>query len=79
MSGVKPEAMTDKLGKTSQSSLGPEVIKLLSCSTQLSMKFKLLLNTEIIKIGRKFGFRLVKSVIYVGIFTFMSKINFSLS
>ena len=26
---------------------GPEVIKIFSCSTQLSMKFKLLINTEI--------------------------------
>ena len=28
----------------------PEVIKLFSCSTQLSMKFKLLINIEIAKI-----------------------------
>ena len=28
---------------------GPEVIKLFSCSTQLNMKFKLLINTEIAK------------------------------
>ena len=28
-------------------SAGPEVIKLFSCSTQLSMDFKLLINTEI--------------------------------
>ena len=33
---------------------GPEVIKLLSCSTQLSMKFQM--HTEIIKICRKFRF-----------------------
>ena len=43
---------------------GPEVIKLFSCSTQLSMKFQLLINTEIIKIGRKFRVRLAKPVIY---------------
>ena len=39
---------------------GPEVVKLFSCSTQLSIKFKLLLNTEIIKIGRKLRLRLAK-------------------
>ena len=30
--------------------LGPEVIKLFSCSTQLSLKFQLLINTEIAQI-----------------------------
>ena len=30
-----------------QTALGPEVIKLFSCSTQLSMKFFLLINVEI--------------------------------
>ena len=30
---------------------GPEVIKLFSCSTQLSMKFKALIIAEITKIG----------------------------
>ena len=43
---------------------GPEVIKLISCSTQLSIKFQLLINTEIIKIGRKFRLGLAKPVIY---------------
>ena len=39
---------SDELGNNN---LGPglEVIKLFSCSTQLSMKFKLLINTEIAK------------------------------
>ena len=32
------------LGK--QTALGPEIIKLFSCSTQLSMKFFLLINVE---------------------------------
>ena len=32
----------DFIGKT----LGPEVIKLFSCSTQLSIKFQLLIKTE---------------------------------
>ena len=50
------------------------------------MKFKLLINTEIIKICRKFRFRLAKPVNYpahkctvVGILTLMSRINFILS
>ena len=40
---------------------GPEVIKLCSCSTQLSMKFFLLIN--------------VKMPLFVGILTFMSRKN----
>ena len=40
---------------------GPEVIKLFSCSTQLSMKFFLLIN--------------VKMLTFVGILTFMSRKN----
>ena len=40
---------------------GPEVIKLFSCSTQLSMKFILLIN--------------VKMPTILGILTFISKIN----
>ena len=40
---------------------GPEVIKLISCSTQLSMKFILLIN--------------VKMPTIVGILTFISRIN----
>ena len=43
------------------SSSGPEVIKLFSCSTQLSTKFILLIN--------------VKMPTSVGILTFISKIN----
>ena len=34
-------------------SIGPEVIKLFSCSTQLSMKFHWLINAEIVKISVK--------------------------
>ena len=44
---------------------GPEVIKLLTCSTQLSMKFFLLIN--------------VKMPTIVGILTFMSRKNSILS
>ena len=36
---------------------GPEVIKLFSCSTQLSMKFQMLINVKVIKISRKFRFK----------------------
>ena len=48
-----------------EGSSGPEVIKLFSCSTQLSMKFFLLIN--------------VKMPIIVGILTFVSRKNSSLS
>ena len=43
---------------------GPEVIKLFSCSTQLSMKFKLLINTENAKINGNFRLKSPKPVIY---------------
>ena len=69
----------------------PKIIKSFSCSSQLSMKFKLPINREIIKFGRNFRFKLAKPVIYmcillinvkmptiVGILTFMSRIIFSL-
>ena len=43
---------------------GPEVIKLFSSSAQLSMKFQLLINVEIVKISGKFRFKTQKLVIY---------------
>ena len=43
---------------------GPEVIKLFSSSAQLSMKFQLLINVEIVKISGKFRFISHKPVIY---------------
>ena len=43
---------------------GPEVIKLFSISAQLSMKFQLLINVEIIIISGKFRFKTQKLVIY---------------
>ena len=43
---------------------GLKVIKHFLCATQPSMKFQLLINTEIIKIGRIFMLRLAKPVIY---------------
>ena len=39
---------------------GPEVIKLFSSSAQLSMKFHLLINVEIVKISGKFRFKTKK-------------------
>ena len=54
---------------------GPEVIKLFSCSTQLSMKFHLLIKTKIPKQGRKIlkiptrptsPYVVVNSIIYIG-------------
>ena len=44
---------------------GPEVIKLFSSSTQLSMKFQLLMNDKIVKqIVKNSGSKLKKLVIY---------------
>ena len=43
---------------------GPKVIKLFSCSTQLSMKFKILINIEIAKLNGNFRFRSQKPAIY---------------
>ena len=67
---------------------GPEVIKLFSCSTQLSTKFQLLINLKYRQI-KKFLGKSFRHCIYhankckmpttVGILTFMSRINFVLS
>ena len=43
---------------------GPEVIKLFSSSAQLSMKFQLFINAEIVKISEKFRFIPQNLVIY---------------
>ena len=43
---------------------GAEVIKLFSCSTQLSMKFKMLINIEIAKIDGIFRFNSLEPAIY---------------
>ena len=50
---------------SSEKRSGPEVIKLFSCSTQLSMKFSLLIN--------------MKMPTLFGIFIFFSRENFMLS
>ena len=52
------------LVKTDQMRPGPEVIKLFSCSAQLSWKFKALINTEIAKINQHLRFRSPNPVIY---------------
>ena len=72
-----------------QSGLGPKVIKLFSCSTQLSTKFQLLIGTKIPTNKEVSCFNLsdvvfimlinVKMPTIVGILTFMSRINFVLS
>ena len=43
---------------------GPEVIKLFSSSAQLSMKFQLLINVEIVTISGQLRFKTKKLVIY---------------
>ena len=68
---------------------GPEVIKLFSCSTQLSMKFQLLIKSKIGKIWTFIAFKhsdvvfimliKVKMPIIVGILSFMSMLNFTLN
>ena len=64
---------------------GSEVIKLVSCSTQLSTKIKLLIKTTI-QINKDIScsnsdvvFIMLINVKMVGILTFMSRINFLLS
>ena len=69
---------------------GPEVIKIFSCSTQLSMKFVLLINLKLFvipfffscltKLSMKFSLLInMKMPTIVGIFIFISKENFMLS
>ena len=69
---------------------GPEVIKLFSCSTQLSTKFQLLIILKYRQIKKKFLALSLSSVVFimlinvkmptsVGSLTFMSRISFVLS
>ena len=69
---------------------GPGVIKLFSCSTQLSMKFQLFIKTKIPTNEEVSCFKSLRCCIYyadkcknankiVGILTFMSRMNFVLS
>ena len=65
---------------------GPVIMKLFSCSTQLSMKFQLLIKTKKLKTVDFLGFKVSDSVFIlltnvkmptiVGILTFMNRKNF---
>ena len=80
--------MGDRLDSQHILSSDPEVIKLFSCSTQLSTKFQLLIKAKILT--KKFLVLSLSDVVFimlinvkmpttVGILTFMSRINFMLS
>ena len=58
---------------------GHEVIKLFSCSTQLSMKFVLLINLKLLTIANSFLLNIAEHENIVGIFIFISRENFILS
>ena len=74
-----------------EKSPGPEVIKLFSCSTQLSIKFVLLINLILLTIANSFLLNIadthmkisllinMKMPTIVGIFIFISRENFMLS
>ena len=72
--------------RISRSKPGPEVIKLFSCSTHLSMNFQLLIKLEYWQIKKFLALGLsgvvfimlinVKMPTIVGILTFMDKIHF---
>ena len=57
----------------------PEVIKHWPCSTQLSMKFVLLLNLKLLIIANTFLQNIAEHETIVGIFIFVSRENFKLS
>ena len=50
LAGIEPVSSLLPVGHTS----GPKVIKLLSCSTQLSMKFVQLINLKLLAIANSF-------------------------
>ena len=56
--------MLENCNETTAIAPGPEVIKLFSSSAQLSMKFQLLINAEIVKNCETFRFKTQKLVIY---------------
>ena len=63
---------------------GPEVIKLFSCSTQLSIKFFLVINLKLLTIANSFLLNIVEHEIFpankfVGIFISISRENILLS
>ena len=84
---INNERGTEKY--TSHIKPGPEIIKLFSCSIQLSMKFQLVIKITLLRINDFLAFKLldvvfimlkhVKMPTIVGILTFMSMINPMLS
>ena len=76
-------------GLVKSSGPGPEVIKLFSCSTQLSAKFQLLIKLKYLQMKKFLALSFsdavfimlinVKMPTIVGILTFMCRINFVLS
>ena len=72
-----------------QLTAGPEVIKLFSCSTKLSIEFQMLITTKLLKEKTFLAFKLsyvifimlikVNMPTIVGILTFMSMITFVFS
>ena len=77
----KLDTITSLLAAQSKCCPGPNVIKLFSCSTQLSMKLQLLINAEIVKISGKSGSNLKTgnlSCLYM-LKCQQSRINFKLS
>ena len=72
---------TQKTGKTSENLMsGPQVIKLFSCSTQLSTEFQLLIKTKILT-NKEFCFKslVCKNTNNRWNFNIMSRIHFGLS
>ena len=68
---------------------GPEVLNFFSCSSQLTMKFVLLINLKLLTSANSFLLNIaeyeisllinMKMPIFVGIFMFISRENFMLS
>ena len=57
-------AMNKEIRKSRRKEAGPVVTKLFSCSIQLSMKFKIVINIKMAKINGIFRFKPSKPVIY---------------
>ena len=68
---------------------GPKVVKLFSCSTQMSMKFALLINNNLLTIANSFLLNIAEHELFsatkyknankVGIFVFISREKFMFS
>ena len=87
--GLANSVIPDQIAPAEAISPRPEVIKLFSCSTQLSTKFQLLEKLKYRQINKFLALSLsdvvfimlinVKMPTLVGILTFVSRINFMLS